>query len=55
MHPGALRAAVGLDKKGGGDSITLILLGKLGGAVPYKTKKADVHRLLEEVLSWTCC
>jgi 3-dehydroquinate synthase len=53
--PELYAAAVGLDKKGGGDSITLILLGKLGGAVPYKTKKADVHRLLEEVLSWTCC
>lgn len=48
-------AAIGLDKKGGGDEITLILLSELGSAVPYKMKKSGALRLLEEVLPWTCC
>lgn len=48
-------AAVGLDKKGGGDEITLILLSEPAKAVFYKMKKSGVSRLLEEVLPWTCC
>ena len=39
-------AAVGLDKKGAGDSISVILLDKLGRAVPHKMPKAE---LLEEL------
>ena len=39
-------AAVGLDKKGAGDSISVILLDKLGHAVPHKMPKAE---LLEEL------
>ncbi|HIY20944.1 MAG TPA: 3-dehydroquinate synthase [Candidatus Flavonifractor merdigallinarum] len=41
-------AAIGLDKKGAGSDITLILLEELGKAVPYKMPK---HKLLEE-LKW---
>ena len=40
-------AAVGLDKKGTGDDITLILLEKMGHAVPHKIPK---ERLLEVLL-----
>ena len=39
-------AAVGLDKKGAGGSISVILLDKLGHAVPHKMPKAE---LLEEL------
>ena len=39
-------AAVGLDKKGAGDSITLILLDRPGHAIPYKMKKAALLKLL---------
>ena len=39
-------AAVGLDKKGAGDSISVILLDKLGHAVPHRMPKAE---LLEEL------
>ena len=39
-------AAVGLDKKGAGDSISVILLDKLGHAVPHKMPKTE---LLEEL------
>ena len=39
-------AAVGLDKKGAGASISVILLDKLGRAVPHKMPKAE---LLEEL------
>ena len=41
-------AAIGLDKKGAGSDITLILLEELGKAVPYKMPK---DKLLEE-LKW---
>mgnify|MGYP000873199547 CR=1 FL=1 len=40
-------AAIGLDKKGTGDSITLILLSALGAAVPTKLEKRALLRLLE--------
>ena len=39
-------AAVGLDKKGAGTDITLILLDKLGHAVPHKLPKAQLVRLV---------
>lgn len=40
-------AAVGLDKKGTGADITLILLSELGRAVLHKLPKAELLRLLE--------
>ena len=40
-------AAVGLDKKGAGADITLILLDKLGHAVPHKLPKAQLMGLLD--------
>ena len=43
-------AAIGLDKKGAGADITLILLDRLGHAVPYKTEKAA---LLEQLTALT--
>ncbi len=39
-------AAIGLDKKGAGDDISLILLERLGRAVPKKLTKAEVLKLL---------
>ena len=39
--------AVGLDKKRSGSSITLILLARLGRAVPHRMKKDDLLALLE--------
>ena len=39
--------AVGLDKKRSGDSITLILLARLGRAVPHRMKKDELLALLE--------
>lgn len=39
-------AAVGLDKKGAGDHITLILLTELGRAVPHRMEKAKLLELL---------
>ena len=39
-------AAIGLDKKGAGNDITLILLEALGRAVPHKMPKAEVLALL---------
>ena len=39
-------AAIGLDKKGAGADLTLILLEKLGRAVPHKLPKAELLRLL---------
>ena len=42
-----LERAVGLDKKGAGDGITLILLESLGQAVPFPMKKAALLRSLE--------
>jgi len=41
--------AIGLDKKGDGDEITLILLEKIGKAVPQKMKKELVLQNLEAV------
>ena len=40
-------AAIGLDKKGAGEDITLILLSALGRAVPHKLPKAELLRLLQ--------
>ncbi|NCB62082.1 MAG: 3-dehydroquinate synthase [Clostridia bacterium] len=40
-------AAIGLDKKGAGDCITLILLSSLGTAVPVRLEKRTVLGLLE--------
>lgn len=42
--------AVGLDKKGQGDDISLILLERMGKAVPKKLPKEDVLQRLEAVL-----
>ena len=39
-------AAIGLDKKGAGSDITLILLDQMGHAVPHKMPKARLIRLL---------
>ncbi len=39
-------AAIGLDKKGAGSDITLILLDQMGHAVPHKMPKARLMRLL---------
>jgi len=44
---GDYAAAVGLDKKGAGTDITLILLDKLGHAVPHKLPKAQLMGLLD--------
>ena len=44
---GDYAAAVGLDKKGAGADITLILLDKLGHAVPHKLPKAQLMGLLD--------
>lgn len=43
---GDYQAAVGLDKKGAGESITLILLDRAGHTIPYKMKKSDLLGLL---------
>jgi 3-dehydroquinate synthase len=42
-----LTAAVGLDKKGAGDSITLILLSQIGKTAPTKLKKEEFLKLLK--------
>ena len=39
-------AAIGLDKKGAGEDITLILLEALGRAIPHKMPKAELLKLL---------
>lgn len=39
-------AAIGLDKKGAGTDITLILLDKMGRAVPHRMPKAELLTLL---------
>ena len=39
-------AAIGLDKKGEGDKITLILLDKPGHAIPYQIKKSELLKLV---------
>jgi len=44
---GDYAAAVGLDKKGDGERITLIVLSALGEATPVKLEKSAVLRLLE--------
>ena len=44
---GDYAAAVGLDKKGAGADITLILLDKIGHAVPHKLPKAQLMGLLD--------
>ena len=46
---GDYAAAVGLDKKGAGDSISVILLDKLGRAVPHRMPKAELLAQLEEL------
>ena len=43
-------AAIGLDKKGSGSDITLILLDKMGHAVPHKIPKAALLKQLEALL-----
>ena len=43
-------AAVGLDKKGAGDDISVILLEAVGRAVPRRMPKAELTALLEETL-----
>ena len=40
-------AAIGLEKKGSGEDITLILLEEMGRAVPYKITKRQLLELLE--------
>lgn len=45
-----LTHAVGLDKKGQGEDITLILLERMGKAIPYKMPKEDVLHNLEAIL-----
>ena len=40
-------AAIGLDKKGAGADITLILLDRMGHAVPHKLPKEELLRLLD--------
>ena len=42
-------AAVGLDKKGAGDAISVILLEALGRAVPHRMPKAELLAQLEEL------
>ena len=42
-------AAVGLDKKGAGEDISVILLEALGRAVPHRMPKAELLELLEEL------
>ena len=44
--PDEYAAAVGLDKKGAGTDISLILLDKMGHAVPYKIEKAALLKRL---------
>ena len=46
---GDYAAAVGLDKKGAGDAISVILLERLGHAVPHKMPKAELLAQLEEL------
>lgn len=41
----ARAAAIGLDKKGAGDDITMILLERIGKAIPYKTLKSAALEL----------
>lgn len=43
-------AAIGLDKKGTGEDITLILLDRIGHAVPHKMPRRDLLALLEDTL-----
>ena len=41
--------AVGLDKKGAGADVTVILLDRIGHAVPYKMPKACLVDLLDSL------
>ena len=41
--------AVGLDKKGDGEAITMIFLSHMGKALPMKMKKEDVLQNLAHV------
>ena len=43
-------AAIGLDKKGAGADITLILLDRIGHAVPHKMPRGQLLSLLEDAL-----
>ena len=46
--PAEYAAAVGLDKKGAGEDISLILLEEIGRAVIHRMKKSQLLALLEE-------
>ena len=46
---GDYAAAVGRDKKGAGEDISVILLEELGRAVPHRMPKAELLALLEEL------
>ena len=46
---GDYAAAIGRDKKGAGEDISVILLEELGRAVPHKMPKAELLALLEEL------
>ena len=46
---GDYAAAIGLDKKGTGADLSVILLEALGRAVPHKMPKAELLALLEEL------
>lgn len=43
-------AAIGLDKKGAGADITVILLDRIGHAVPHKMPREQLLNLLEDTL-----
>ena len=43
-------AAIGLDKKGAGSDITLILLDRMGHAVPHKMPRDQLLQQLEALL-----
>ena len=47
--PADYAAAVGLDKKGTGEDITLILLAALGRAIPHKMPKPELLKLLRQL------
>ena len=47
---GEYAAAIGLDKKGAGADITVILLDRIGRAVPHKMPRKQLLNLLEDAL-----
>ena len=47
-----MERAIGVDKKSSGDSVTLILLEKLGTVRPLRLPKADVADLLRDMPGW---